>query len=299
MSEIDTENIEQYKNIVKKLIIDFEPNKIDYTIYHYCSLSSFMAIVESKCMHLSNSFTLNDYTENRIIDSLYPLVKNKLLEMGKKPQEIEHVFTECKLNTYPMYVACFSKIKDLLSQWRGYGDDGYGVSIGFRFSKDQFMNYYPSLTDYQDLNFSIYEMQYINDGGKISSDLFVEILAYVISKYMNTTGSAFLGLWNKILKNEGFHEEHEVRIACVLPLKGIQKDGDADNLVSIKINHEKLKYKSKRDIIQPYLEFPFKPENIEEIVLGPRNRTEAGIIQDFLESQGVSARISKSSIPYY
>ena len=29
------------------------------------------------------------------------------------------------------YITCFSRNGDLLSQWRAYGDDGRGVSIGF------------------------------------------------------------------------------------------------------------------------------------------------------------------------
>jgi hypothetical protein len=33
--------------------------------------------------------------------------------------------------THSSYITCFSRKGDLLSQWRAYGDDGRGVSIGF------------------------------------------------------------------------------------------------------------------------------------------------------------------------
>lgn len=33
--------------------------------------------------------------------------------------------------TVVLYAACFSEEKDLLSQWRGYANNGAGVAIGF------------------------------------------------------------------------------------------------------------------------------------------------------------------------
>lgn len=35
----------------------------------------------------------------------------------------------------PILIACFSKNGDKLSQWRSYGQDGYGVAIGFGLDK--------------------------------------------------------------------------------------------------------------------------------------------------------------------
>lgn len=49
---------------------------------------------------------------------------NNHLEYYKK--EIRRVL----YNETPILITCFSEEKDKLSQWRGYGDDGKGISIG-------------------------------------------------------------------------------------------------------------------------------------------------------------------------
>lgn len=38
-------------------------------------------------------------------------------------------------STDPILITCFSKQEDKLSQWRTYGQDGYGVAIGFDLNK--------------------------------------------------------------------------------------------------------------------------------------------------------------------
>lgn len=38
-------------------------------------------------------------------------------------------------STVPILITCFSKQEDKLSQWRAYGQDGYGVAIGFDLNK--------------------------------------------------------------------------------------------------------------------------------------------------------------------
>ena len=36
---------------------------------------------------------------------------------------------------YNIFITCFSEEKDLLSQWKGYANSGFGYSIGFKFSQ--------------------------------------------------------------------------------------------------------------------------------------------------------------------
>jgi len=120
-------------------------------LYHYCSVETFLNIIRNKTIRLSDVGKSNDYMEtkwlleyfekevirqyqenpsilsNQVIyglddiDTIKFLVQN---EKQKMMRRTDHLF----------YTACFSENGDKLSQWRGYADDGYGVSLGFNFN---------------------------------------------------------------------------------------------------------------------------------------------------------------------
>lgn len=113
-------------------------------LYHYCNIDTFMKIVENKTIRLSNIFKMNDYSEVKfILDSLeYALslaYRESPFDFTYKGKENESAFSEIVLDIkknidaiiYIPYIACFSENGDDLGQWRAYGDDGRGVSIGF------------------------------------------------------------------------------------------------------------------------------------------------------------------------
>jgi hypothetical protein len=53
------------------------------------------------------------------------------------------------------YVCCFSKSDDLLSQWRGYANDGHGVAIGFNeFLFDEFLDSKDISIEYSKVSYS-------------------------------------------------------------------------------------------------------------------------------------------------
>ena len=90
--------INSKKPSVHELLLYPECNNINETIYHCCSLDAFMSIIESKCIHLSNNYTVNDYTENRIFDILYGRIAEKLLEKGVPEKSIERIYSDFILN---------------------------------------------------------------------------------------------------------------------------------------------------------------------------------------------------------
>ena len=105
------------------------------TFYHYCSIDSFFKIIESKSIWLSNSSVMNDFEENTriekhfsMIDSLFENENHIELKNWIKP------FYELFKPDYSL-IFCLSEEKDQLSQWRGYANDGTGVSIGFNVNK--------------------------------------------------------------------------------------------------------------------------------------------------------------------
>lgn len=115
-------------------------------IYHYCSLETFSQIVKNKTIRLSDLNKTNDYMEKKWgKDLLYGVLCDELkrngIDMNLKEDywysdnahnHMEQLENEIKLFLkHQTLIVCFSKESDMLSQWRAYGDDGKGVSIGF------------------------------------------------------------------------------------------------------------------------------------------------------------------------
>jgi len=97
--------------------------------YHYANEETFLAILKSKTIRLSDITMMNDWDEYscgfRIIENIvqrdFP-DKLTLLE-GVNPSNLNAAFG--------IIIGSFSTNGDCLSLWRGYGDDGRGMSIGF------------------------------------------------------------------------------------------------------------------------------------------------------------------------
>ena len=99
-------------------------------IYHYCNVESFKAIIQNKAIWLSSVYNLNDYKE---IHWIKDKVLKKIKEYtNKNSYEKFNSFIKLFENQQPtVYIASFSQGDDLLSQWRAYANDGFGVAIGF------------------------------------------------------------------------------------------------------------------------------------------------------------------------
>lgn len=110
---------------------------MDECVYHYCSLDVFDKIITNKTLRMTDVRQMNDSAE---VVHIVPMVKRILMEYYKDypsdqvgtaiDQAIGKTLGEGTGNFLSL-AACFSEYPDLLDQWRGYGDDGMGVSIGF------------------------------------------------------------------------------------------------------------------------------------------------------------------------
>src|SRR3954470_1096166 len=100
------------------------------TLYHYCSTSTFQAIVQSRALRLSSLSLSNDSMEGKIVARVVEKFaeRNELsLETIRNLRNLLEEFN----NEVDALGFCLSEKDDLLSQWRGYADDGNGVAIGF------------------------------------------------------------------------------------------------------------------------------------------------------------------------
>ena len=114
-------------------------------VYHYCSLESFMSIINNSTIRLTNISKSNDRDEIRYCFNAFEralretckeftdkYIKNKEVIKFFNNIRYDDLVSKAVLNdSLIYYVSCFSTESDLLSQWRGYANDGKGVAIGF------------------------------------------------------------------------------------------------------------------------------------------------------------------------
>lgn len=109
--------------------------------YHYCCAATWLSILESDALRFSDINMMNDPHEWRYCYELFENAAGSLLSREEtKALEglnvdffdlIDGYLSPKQLHSHPV-IACFSKKPDVLSQWRGYADDGRGWAIGFK-----------------------------------------------------------------------------------------------------------------------------------------------------------------------
>lgn len=108
------------------------------TIYHYCSNHVFHSIITNGTLRLSSMTLSNDteegvWTLKLLREACNALTSNTYEDDEFNPWHVERVFEalDAIRRNFDGLGLCFSRKGDMLSQWRGYADDGQGVSIGF------------------------------------------------------------------------------------------------------------------------------------------------------------------------
>lgn len=121
---------------------------IPYVLYHYTSLNVLEQILTNKTIRLSDITKTNDSKEitwiKNIIEEEYPKAYcaekaqyfKKYISYEdwiKLSNYLTQKWFDIMTNKYAYYVCCLSTQRDLLSQWRGYGNDAKGIAIGFNY----------------------------------------------------------------------------------------------------------------------------------------------------------------------
>ncbi|MCA2408452.1 DUF2971 domain-containing protein [Rhizobium leguminosarum] len=222
------------------------------TLYHYCSASTFQLIISNRKVRLSDLTQSNDSAEGE----WYWKVLGSLFEGTELPAWFtstreHHAAWNLQRVTLGL---CLSEEGDLLSQWRGYADDGRGFSIGFR----------PSLLDtlhgpglYKAIYSPVEQMEVA--GWARQMQQFRRLTDNIIE---NSTFFQFA------FKNSGFQEEREWRL--------ISAEDRSD-----------CEYGARGNRIVPYRDLDISPNAICTVTLGPRHSTPLPVIEGMLRRYGI------------
>lgn len=257
-------------------------------IYHYCSIETFLSILQNCTLRLTDIEKSNDFAERVYMETCIQDELIKLLNKKASNNDIEVFIKDwCQIlyESSNLYACCFSEDGDLLSQWRGYADNGFGVSIGFSKNILEERNEEKYGLKFQKVSYNILE-----------HEQFAKKQAQVIEKCLEKKNiySAIAEVFennieiNSCMKNPAFVEEKEWRLSIAMnPLLRINEDKEVQDFQMSKIKM----YSSKKKIIT-YLDLNFekiKQDFVKEIVIGPNCKMSTNDLKQCLSILGYEA----------
>lgn len=295
-------------------------------VYHYCSGSTFKEIIEKKTLRFSDITKSNDsaeirwitkHIESAFLDEFDKAYKRKSFEDACQKTDFLkyfHKFVDAYFSKaifgnekfFWFYASCLSHEGDLLSQWRGYADDGKGFSIGF--DQAAFEKY--TTSGFKLLSIHCGDVEYnekrqitiVSDSIKnlfADFDNAIEINDLSRENIMHIFKSCFQELIEKavFIKNPFFSEEKEWRM-CVWTFNGFSDTNDI-LLVNDGVPEKyPLEYQNKDDELISFFDLKFAPDMVKRIVLGPKNKTDLAELSIFLKSNGFECKPKKSDGTY-
>lgn len=255
-------------------------------LYHYTTQPVLLSIVQHRAIWLSSQWHLNDSAEGEIFNRLARNYADTLTIAENKINEVL-----ASLDQFEFFVNCLTTHGDMLSQWRGYAGDGKGVSIGFNSEALKKIIKGSSIG-------LLYPVTYADDTKDLSKDLLNKLHKTLISggdkpsvDYLQTLGKE---RW--AVKSKAFEEEDEFRLILTPHLNDSQVAFAGGAIAS-------RKFRATESEIRNYYELSLstiEPDDlIKEVVLGPKNASNLGVVKQMLASFGFKSVTVKRSVASY
>lgn len=306
-------------------------SKKQKSLYHYCSLDTFLNIIKNSSIWLSDiqksndsremawfrekyyDFILDKYnnTDDLTVKSICELILSMAVTDGyekcplwllpaTKTNSEEIANTFFSLRTYAF---CLSELPDSLGQWRGYADNGCGVAIGFS------REYLDAISGYSlrcpSFNFLIGSISYRTNFSSLFEKMFDihdknKFDEFILKSMIDLTRTSAL------FKHPSFKEEKEWRIIYSMDDYGLNRDiltfKDFRSISSDKykknFSDPKIDYIAKGGNMIPHIEIKFNdlPKAIESIIIGPKCEATEKDIRHVLLRFGVLDSFEDSKI---
>ena len=273
-------------------------------LFHYCSVSVFHAIITTGRVRLASVRHSNDHTEGTLLSAAVSRLARRQQHTEEEIAKLQVRATELETQ-FDGLALCMSEEGDLLSQWRGYADDGFGVAIGF---SRPYLSSLDELSGPNDQNFALklYKANYrpedhdeaieplfrsfVTLGAKPAVADFGDERIQEVSRKIETFEALRLSLqaYDHVfsLKHNAFSEECEWRLLCHI-------DWEQDTPAG---------FHPARGRLAPYIELALSQRGyapISEIVLGSQHTTPPDVVTQFLRLCGYEGVVVRSSkVPY-
>lgn len=308
-------------------------------VYHYCSLDSLNSILKNRSLRLTNILKSNDSTEIswicRYYEAEFEEAYEKTSDLFKTCISSERFMGYVKLFTdeffdenhadFRYYVTCFSYQNDLLSQWRGYADDGRGAAIGFdldvlkeiatvspEISKPSIVSLHKiSYSEaeqrevvHQVVNELVTEIEEVLQRGKKNRQGSEKVQDYkleLIETVMGCFEKKFLKLFQEsvYMKNPFFREESEIRLCEFSPKQFLM---GREVKLSLGARLHNYSYYVRENQLISYVDFDFSDcfdQLIKEVVIGPKCQMSERDMEYYLTTLGLPhCQVNKSQGTY-
>ena len=289
---------------------------MDKLVYHYCDNCKMANILSGKTLRMSDITKSNDYEEVKmffpgILDAIedeyrkdeFPLqymgitnrdALGKLLDW-----EYDILRYEFDRGGVTNFVVCFCEDGDVLSQWRGYADNGKGCSLGFSVKElEEYCNTYKGIlrferVDYKtvkEINEAIVEeaLQVLNELRGLRNWIVEKLPSLNGEKIDKMCQYYFHQMISNVLmsslkyKNETFKEEQEWRLFFSQQIykyaKWIYSDEEIETIVyddMLKVIKNRIEFNVTSDDLIPFYPINFteiSPNPIKQVIVGPQNK---------------------------
>lgn len=280
--------------------------------YYYCSLNTFLNILKNKEIYLSDPLKMNDNLEIKwYLDKLNEEKVNNE-EVGTTLQRMRirsGIDFSCEefakrlenKGQKSIYISCFSKTPDLLSQWRAYADDGKGVAIGFDLdmlaSADNIL-----------VREVIYAHDIVQEEYESTLEIVADCIPTVLKEYEAFDREEKMDIFLHELitelarfKNPAFEEEEEVRIIYCEDMK-FEKILDEAGAFDKPFLWKKLEHDFRTvgvDNITEFVKLKYKSDCIKDICIGPKCLLSEEDVKNIFQSiLGTTPTVSYSKSSY-
>lgn len=222
----------------------------DITLYHYTDARGVEGIISEREIWSTEIESMNDKKEIKYgmevieeeIESAKREYEDKLVKevfLTSIEEEIRNLADE----EYSIFVTCFCREGDLLSQWRGYADKGGGYSVEFNFNENTRIS---GINDEQERPY-LRKVIYDKEAQKKMAGTLINSVCEICSTFPSLerdnpdkkeVWSSVAKYISKILidfaiafKHEGFEEEKEWRLVRV-----VRKENVNENTVDFRTN---------------------------------------------------------------
>jgi hypothetical protein len=269
------------------------------TLYHYTTFRGLLGIVGSHTLWASDVRYMNDSAElKHTADLIRTEISRRIAAGHPDPQLLNRFLDWVKhriTNGHMLFGASFRANGNLLSQWRGYGGVGKGVSMGFS------PGYILRCAAQQ--GFRIGRCIYRPERQR---QLIGQVLDTVEQEAASTAPGGDSAAHHQVFARI---ESDLLRIAAVLKHPSFQEEEEW-RLVSPVITDymdAPVLFREGTSMLVPYIEFRFLPEDgrgicLEHVYLGPTAHQNISMnsLKLLLRKQGIAPRrgISYCQIPY-
>lgn len=270
----------------------------DSILYHYCSVDVFVNILKTHSIWLTHAREMNDFHEDILFRKpLKTALQSFVNRSEPERQLLQQIVDEYTKRADFPYVACFSRDKDMLSQWRAYADDGKGVAIGLNLGKlphfDLFMQKHGECISKPVI---IDEVSYTQEDDDV--EFMKKILSACLINYQkvkNETevlrqGIIALNRLSIFSKGRGFEEEHEVRMVYHPCYRNLLANLNRE--LPKGHEHDDIEFRVRDGRILSYFTYQLPMEAIHSVVLGPKCPVDFAQLTLFLNRYAPQIRIN-------